>query len=209
MIQRILKFSLFIVSLIFVRSICSLSEEIHLWIDWQWNSVVVRVSLQSIAVHHSIALNDSGVLGIVTHNRRSVQVDLVVHNEQRIVVVDHIIVDAHTVKILLQQILKEQVLLLKGGFLFLNCQLVEVHFVEALVEVVKQLEFVLRLITESSNLLNLDFTLYLTVRVWLIERQDLLFLSFELSAKFCSFENSLPKCLVISQSLHALKTVSR
>ena len=105
------------------------------------------------------------MLGIVTHNRRSVQVDLVVHNEQRIVVVDHIIVDAHTVKILLQQILKEQVFLLKGGFLFLNSQLVEVHFIEALVEVVEQLEFILRVITESSNLLNLDLTLYLTVRV--------------------------------------------
>ena len=105
------------------------------------------------------------MLGIVTHNRRSVQVDLVVHNEQRIVVVDHIVVDAHTVKILLQQILKEQVFLLKGGFLFLNSQLVEVHFIEALVEVVKQLEFILRVITESSNLLNLDLTLYLTVRV--------------------------------------------
>ena len=47
------------------------------------------------------------MLGIVTHYRRSIQVDLVVHNKQWVVVVNHIIVDAHTVKILFQQIFKE------------------------------------------------------------------------------------------------------
>ena len=105
--------------------------------------MVVCISLQRVRVHDHIAFNDSGMLSFVAHDWRSVQIDLVVHNEKWIVVVDNIIVDAHTVKVLLEKVLEEEVLLFKSRLLLLNRKLVKVNLVEAFVEVVQHLELVL------------------------------------------------------------------
>ena len=172
-----------------------------------FSSVVVRISLQGVAVDHSIAFNDSGMLTFITHNRRSVEVDLVVDDEQRIVVVDNIVVHAHTVQVLLEQILEEEVLFLEGSLLLLDSKLVEMDLVETLVEIVEHLEFVLRIGIKSMDLLNLCLRFGLTVRVRLIEWQDFFLFGFKFPAEFSCLEDSAAKFLVISQCLHALKTV--
>ena len=45
--------------------------------------------------------------GVVTDNRGPVEVDLVVDDEQRVVVVDDIVVNADTIQVLLKQVLEE------------------------------------------------------------------------------------------------------
>ena len=143
----------------------------------------------------------------VTHNRRPVEVDLVVDNEQRVVVVDNIVVHAHTIQVLLEQILEEQVLFLEGSLLLLDGQLVEVDLVETLVEIVKHFEFVLRIAVETADFFNLELGLGLTVWVRLVERQDLFLFGFKFSAEFSGLEDSASEFLVLSQRLHACKTV--
>merc|ERR1712013_875457 len=86
-------------------------------------SVVVGIPLQGVAVDDNVAFNDSGVLAFVTHNRWSIKVDLVIDDKQRIVVVDDIVVNAHTVQVLLEQILEEEVLLFKGSLLLFDSKL--------------------------------------------------------------------------------------
>ena len=81
--------------------------------------------------------------------------------------------------------------------------------IEALVEVVEQLEFVLRVAVESSDFLNLDLAFNLAVRVGLVEWQHFFFFGFKLPAKFSCLQDSLTESLVLSQRFHALKTVGR
>lgn len=81
-------------------------------------------------------------LAIHPFNRRSVEIDLRVDDEQRVVRVDDVIVDAHTIQVLLQQTLEEHVLFFKSGLLFLDGKFVEQDLVVPLVEIVEQLELV-------------------------------------------------------------------
>ena len=70
-------------------------------------SVVVSIPLQCIAVNDDVTLDDCGMHGVVTDNRGPVEVDLVVNDEQRVVVVDDIVVNADTIQVLLKQVLEE------------------------------------------------------------------------------------------------------
>ena len=56
--------------------------------------MVVRVSLQRNVVHEGVAFNESLVrLSVLSLDWRSVQVDLRVDHEKRVVGIDHVIVD--------------------------------------------------------------------------------------------------------------------
>ena len=65
-------------------------------------SVVVRIPLQGVAVDHDVALNDCGVLTLITHNWRPVEVDLVVNDKKWVVVVDNVVIHADTIQVLLE-----------------------------------------------------------------------------------------------------------
>ena len=129
------------------------------------NSVVVSIVLSGKVVDNSVALDVGGVSTVLHDDRWPVQVDTVVDNKKRVVVVDHIVVDRDTVQVLLQQVLEEQVLLLKSSLLLLDCQLVEVNLVETLVEVVKLLELVIAVRVNTLNLLDLLLRLLLRVNI--------------------------------------------
>jgi len=109
------------------------------------------------------------VLTLLTHYWRSVEIDLVVDNEKWIVVVDHIVVDTHTVQVLLEQVLEEEIFLLKSRLLFLNRELVEVNLVEAFVEVVQHFELVLSFSGHTLDFLHCQFGLSRAIRVRLVE----------------------------------------
>lgn len=98
--------------------------------------MVIVITLQGKVVHNGIAFDVSGCSAFFHNNRRSVEVDTVVDDKQRVVIVDNIVVDTNTVQILLEQVLEEEVLLFKSGLLFLNGKLVKVDLVVAFVEVV-------------------------------------------------------------------------
>jgi len=122
---------------------------------------------------------------------RSVEVYLVVDNQQGVVGIDDIVVDTHSVQVLLEQVLKEQVLLLKSSLLLVDGQLVQVYLIEALVEVVQHLEFVVRVRVKSSDLFNAHIGVFCGVWIRLVEGENFLLFSLKLSAKLSGFQNFL------------------
>ena len=169
--------------------------------------MVLVVALHGQVVDNSVTLDVSGVRTILHDDRWSVQVDTVVNNQQRVRVVNDIVVNRNTVQILLQQVLEEEILLLQRSLLLLNGKLIEMHLVVALVEVVKLLKLVVRVRINSNNLIDHLLRLLLGVGIALVEWKDLFFLSFELTAELSCLQNALTKALVASKSLHALQTV--
>lgn len=136
-----------------------------------------------------IALNLSDIASFIRHNRRSVQIHFVINDQERVIRIHHVVVNWHTVQVLLEQVLKEEVLLLQSRFLLLDGEFVEVDLIEAFVEVVEH--FVLLesfFFIETGDLLNIDIGLIHCVGVWLVERQDFFFFSFEFSAQLRGFE---------------------
>ncbi len=63
--------------------------------------MIVIVSLQGHVVYNGIALDVGGVSAILHDHRRPVEVDAVVDHQQRIVVVDNIVVHTDTIQVLL------------------------------------------------------------------------------------------------------------
>jgi hypothetical protein len=86
----------------------------------------------------------------------SIKIDLGVDNQERIVRIEHIVVDTHTIQILLQETLEEHVFFLKGSFLLLDGKLIQQNFVVTLVKVIQKLEFVVLLLFHTINFFNFD-----------------------------------------------------
>ena len=86
-------------------------------------SVVISLPLHGHIVDDEVSFDERLLLSLF-NNRRSVEINLVVDNQQRIVCIEHVVVDRHSIQVLLQQILEEKVFLLKRRLLFLNGQLV-------------------------------------------------------------------------------------
>ena len=106
---------------------------------------------------------------ILSDNWWSVERDFVVHDEQRIVGVDNIVVDTNTVQVLLKQVLEELVFFLKCGLLLFNRKLVKKHLVKALVEVIESLKLIVCIFINALDLFNFDIRLFVNVRIRLIE----------------------------------------
>lgn len=147
-------------------------------------SHVVGIALKSLIGDFEVAFNLGDVATFICDNWGSVQVDLVVDDQERVVRIHNVIVNGDTVQVLLKQVLEEKVLFLKSRLLLLDGQLVKVDFVEPLVEVVEHLELLESGgLVQTRNLLNVDVGLIHRVRVALVEGQHLLLLSLELSAE--------------------------
>lgn len=170
-------------------------------------SVVLVVPLKSQVVHNGVALDVRGRRAVLHDHWGPVEVHAIIDHEQRVVVVNDIIIDTDTIQVLLQQVLKEEVLLLECRLLFLDSELVKMDLVIALIEVIKLLEFVVGVRIDAHNLFNPLIRLLLCVRVRLVERQDLFLLSFKLTAEFCSLEDALSQLLIASKCFHTLQTV--
>ena len=171
------------------------------------SSVVVSVHLTGQVVHSRVSFDVGGRSTLFHHNRRTVQVDAVVHNQQWVVVVDHVVVYTHAVQVLLEQVLEEQVLFLKGGLLLLDGELVEVDLVVTLVEVVELLELVVAARVDTDDLFDHLLGLFLGIRIGLVEREDLFFLGLKLTTELCCLQDTLTESLVRLESLHALETI--
>lgn len=74
--------------------------------------MIFVVELHGEVVNNGVSLDVGGGRAILHDDWRPVQVDTVVDNEERIVVVDDIVIHADTIQVLLQQVLEEEVLLL-------------------------------------------------------------------------------------------------
>ena len=131
--------------------------------------MVVVVGLTGKVVHNCITLDVDCGSAILHDDRRAVQVDTVVDNKQRVVVVDHIIVDTDTIQVLLKEVLEEEIFLLKSRFLLLNGKLVKMGLVETLIEVVELFELIVNLLIDTKNFLDLLVRLLLSIRVALVE----------------------------------------
>ena len=169
--------------------------------------MILVVALHGEVVDNGVSLDIGRGSAIFHHDRRPVQVDAVVDDQQRIVVVDDIVVDTDAIQVLLEQVLEEEVFLLKGRLLLLNRQLVQVHLVVALVEVIQLLELVVCVRVDADNLFYDLVGLLLSIWVRLVERKHLFLLSLELAAEFGRLEDTLAEGLVATQCLHALQTV--
>ena len=133
-------------------------------------SHVVGIALQSLIGDFEVAFNLGDVATFVCDNWGSVQVDLVVDDQERVVRIHNVIVNGDTVQVLLKQVLEEKVLFLQSRLLLLDGQLVKVDFVEPLVEVVEHLELLESGgLVQTRNLLNVDVGLIYRVRVALVE----------------------------------------
>ena len=133
-------------------------------------SHVVSIALQSLIGDFEVAFNLGDVATFVCDNWGSVQVDLVVDDQERVVRIHNVIVNGDTVQVLLKQVLEEKVLFLQSRLLLLDGQLVKVDFVEPLVEVVEHLELLESGgLVQTRNLLNVDVGLIHRVRVALVE----------------------------------------
>ena len=133
-------------------------------------SHVVSIALQSLIGDFEVAFNLGDVATFVCDNWGSVQVDLVVDDQERVVRIHNVIVNGDTVQVLLKQVLEEKVLFLQSRLLLLDGQLVKVDFVEPLVEVVEHLELLESGgLVQTRNLLNVDVGLIYRVRVALVE----------------------------------------
>merc|ERR1719273_1882186 len=100
-------------------------EKVSVEISQVATSVILVVALHSEVVDDGVSLDVGRGSAVFHHDRRPVQVDAVVDDQQRVVVVDDIVVDAYAIQVLLEQVLEEEVLLLKGRLLLLNRQLVQ------------------------------------------------------------------------------------
>jgi hypothetical protein len=118
----------------------------------------------------------------VPDDRWPVELKLVVDNQQRVGVVDNVIIDTHTVQVLLEQILEESIFLLESGLLLLDGQLVKQDLVVTLVELVQVLELLISFLVEALDLVDANLCLVLDIRVRLVERKDFFFLRFKLAA---------------------------
>ena len=106
---------------------------------------------------------------ILSDNWWSVERDFVVHDEQRIIGVDNIVVDTNTVQVLLKQVLEELVFFLKCGLLLFNRKLVKKHLVKALVEVIESLKLIVCIFINALYFFNPYIGLDFDVRIRLIE----------------------------------------
>ena len=154
--------------------------------------MVVALSLHLGVVNDKIAFDEGLLLGLFD-DRGSVEVDLVVDDEERVVRIENIVVNRHAIQVLLEQVLEEEILLLEGSFLLLNSQLVQVNLVVAFVEVVQLLELIVRIFVNSHNLLYVHLSLNHAIRVTLVEGKHLLLLSLKLTAELSSLEDLLTK----------------
>jgi len=110
-------------------------------------------------------------LTLCLFNWRPVKVNLRVDNEKRVVSVDDIVVDTDTIQVLFQQTLEEHILFLKSSLLFFNGKLIEEDFVVSFVEIIKKLEFVVLVLFDTFDLLDVDIGyLFKSNFVTLIER---------------------------------------
>jgi hypothetical protein len=153
-------------------------------------SVVVALSLHLGIVNDKIAFDEGLLLGLFD-DRGSVEVDLVVDDEEGIVRIEDVVVNRHAIQVLLEQVLEEQILLLEGGLLLLNSQLVQVDLVVPLVEVVQLFELVVGILVDSNNLLYVHLSFDHAVGITLVEGEHLLLLSLELTAELSSLEDLL------------------
>ena len=158
-------------------------------------SVVVGLSLHVVVVDNHVTL-DEGLLLSLLDDGRTVEVDLVVDNEEGVVGVEDVVVDGDTIKVLLEKVLEEEVLLLEGCFLLLDGQLVEVDLVITLVKAIQLLELVIGVGINSDDFLNHLVRLLLGIRVGLVEGKHLLFLSLELTAKLSCLKDALTERLI-------------
>jgi hypothetical protein len=53
-------------------------------------------------------------------NRWSIQIDLGINNQQRVIAIQDIIINRHPIKILFQQAFKKQIFFFQRGFLLFN-----------------------------------------------------------------------------------------
>lgn len=139
---------------------------------------------------------------------RAIEVDLVVNDKERIVGVHHVVVDADTIQVLLQQTLEEHVLLFQCGLLLVDSKPIKENLVESFVELIEKLELVILLLLEAFDPFNGDLREAFLgtsggIRVTLIERQYLLLLSLELAAEFGSLEDLFSKPLILGKLIHA------
>ena len=167
-------------------------------------SVILVVALHGEVVDNGVSLDVGRGSAIFHHDRWPVQVDAVVDDQQRVIVVDDVVVDTDAIQVLLEQVLEEEVFLLKGRLLLLNRQLVQVHLVVALVKVVQLLELVVGVRVDADDLFNHLVGLLLSIRVRLVEGKHLFLLRLKLAAEFGRLEDTLAKRLVATQRLHAL-----
>ena len=131
--------------------------------------MIIVVMLPGKVVDNGVALDVGGGGAILHNDRRSVQVDTVVDHEQRVVVIDDVVVDADAIKVLLEQVFEEEVLLLQGGLLLLDCKLVKVDLVVAFVEVIELLVLIIRVRVNTNDLIDHLVRLILSIRVRLVE----------------------------------------
>ena len=155
------------------------------------------MSLHVVVVDNDVTFDESLLLGFFDDGR-TVEVDLVVNDQERVVGVEDIVVNGHTIQVLLEEVLEEQVLLLEGGLLLLNGELVKVDLVVTFVEIVELLELVVRFLVHAGNLLDAHLGFDHAVRVGLVEGKYLFFLSLEFTAEFGSLEDLFSKSLVVA-----------
>ena len=67
---------------------------------YEIQSMVVGLSLHVVVVDYNVTFDESFLLGFF-NDWRAVEVNLVVHHQQRVVGVEDIVVDGHTIQVLL------------------------------------------------------------------------------------------------------------
>ena len=173
--------------------------------------MIVGISLHGAVIDDIVCL-DVGLVGLLVgveaFDGRAIKVDLIVHNQERIVCIHHIVVHTHTIQVLLQQRLKEHVLFLQCGLLLLDGELVEQDLIETLVELIEQLELVVLLLLETLDPLNRNLGeafLGTTsgVGVTLVEGKHLLLLGLQFAAELGCLQDLLAQSLILSQFVHA------
>jgi len=87
---------------------------------YMFSSVVIGVALHRSVVDYRIALDNSSMSTRVSDNGRSVESKLVVDNQERVAVVDDIVVDTNSIEVLFQEILEKGVFLLESGLLLFD-----------------------------------------------------------------------------------------
>ena len=137
-------------------------------------------------------------------HRRPVQVDLVVDDQQRVARVHHVVVDADSVEVLLQQTLEEHVFFFERRLLLVDGHLVQKHFVVAFEEVVQRLELIVHSLVESVDLVQFVLRLvFYCVGLGLVKGQDFLSLGLEFAAELGRLEYFLAELLVALERVHA------
>ena len=158
--------------------------------------MIIVVALQGEVVDDGVSFDIGRGCAIFHDDRRSVQVHAVINDQERVVVVNNVVVHTDTIQVLLEQVLEEEVLLLEGCFLLLDGQLVEVDLVITLVKAIQLLELVIGVGINSDDFLNHLVRLLLGIRVRLVEGKHLLFLSLELTAKLSCLKDALTERLI-------------